>query len=67
MIAASTRGGAAAGAAGAIAFGIGTTPALFGISLADQLLARHRVFLTRLSHVFLLAMGTWFIARGFAG
>lgn len=67
LIAAVARGGAVEGAAALALFGIGTAPALLGISVADELLARHRSFVNRLSQVFLLAMGIWFLWTGLAG
>ena len=52
------RGAARSTGAAALAlFGIGTAPALLGVSVADELLARNRAFVNRLSQVFLLAMG----------
>jgi sulfite exporter TauE/SafE len=66
LIAAVARGGAAEGALALALFGVGTAPALLGVSLADELLARHRVALNRLSQVFLLAMGAWFLWTGLA-
>ena len=66
LIAAAARGGALDGAAALAMFGIGTAPALLGISVADALLARNRAFVNRLSQVFLLAMGIWFLWTGFA-
>jgi hypothetical protein len=67
LIAAVARGGAAEGALALALFGIGTAPALLGLSVADELLARHRSFVNRLSQVFLLVMGIWFLWTGFAG
>ena len=67
LIAAVARGGALEGAAALALFGLGTAPALLGVSVADELLARNRAFINRLSQVFLLAMGLWFLWRGFAG
>ena len=67
LIAAAARGGAAQGAAALALFGIGTAPALLGVSAADALLARNRSFVNRLSQVFLLAMGAWFVWTGLAG
>lgn len=67
IIAAVSRGGAVQGAAALLLFGVGTAPALLGLSLADELLARHRPFLNRLSQLFILAMGAWFLWRGIAG
>jgi len=67
VIAAVARGGALQGAAALAVFGLGTAPALLGVSLADELLARHRSFVNRLSQLFLLAMGAWFLWTGLAG
>lgn len=67
VIAAVARGGALDGAAALALFGIGTAPALLGLSLADELLARHRVIVNRLSQVFILAMGLWFLWTGWRG
>ena len=43
---------------------LGTAPALLGVSLADTLLVRHRAAVNRLSQVFVLVMGVWFLWRG---
>ncbi len=67
VIAAVSRGGPLEGAAALALFGLGTAPALLGVSLADELLARHRNFVNRLSQVFLLAMGAWFLWTGLSG
>jgi uncharacterized protein len=67
LIAAVARGGAIQGGAALALFGLGTAPALLGVSVADELLARNRAFLTRLSQVFLLGMGTWFLWTGLRG
>jgi len=67
LIAAAARGGPTEGAAALALFGIGTTPALLGVSVADELLARNRAFVNRLSQVFLLVMGIWFLWTGVAG
>ncbi|MBK9089919.1 MAG: sulfite exporter TauE/SafE family protein [Holophagales bacterium] len=67
VLAAVARGGALQGALALALFGLGTAPALLGISLADELLARHRTILNRLSQVFILAMGAWFLWSGLAG
>lgn len=64
LIAAVARGGPADGAVALALFGVGTAPALLGVSLADELLTRHRAFVNRLSQVFLLAMGAWFLWTG---
>lgn len=67
LIAAVARAGALDGAIALMAFGLGTAPALLGVSAADELLARHRASLNRLSYVFLLAMGLWFLWSAVAG
>ena len=64
LIAAVSRGGVFQGAVALALFGLGTAPALLGLSLADELLARNRAAVNRLSHVFILAMGAWFLWRG---
>ncbi|MGE5359128.1 MAG: sulfite exporter TauE/SafE family protein [Bacteroidales bacterium] len=61
VVAAIGRGGPLEGAVALTLFGLGTTPALLGVSLADELLARRRVLLNRLSQVFILVMGTWLL------
>jgi hypothetical protein len=66
LIAAVARGGAVEGAVAMALFGFGTAPALLGVSVADHLLARHRALLNRLSQVFVLAMGAWFLWTGLA-
>ena len=63
VVAAMATGGAVAGAAGLVLFGMGTAPALLGISLADARFVRRRPFLNRLSHAFVLVMGAWFVWR----
>lgn len=67
VLAAVARGGPAEGALALLLFGLGTAPALLGLSLADELLARRRALLNRLSQVFLLAMGAWFLWTGLRG
>ncbi|HYN41052.1 MAG TPA: sulfite exporter TauE/SafE family protein [Thermoanaerobaculia bacterium] len=67
VIAAVARGGVLQGALALAVFGLGTAPALLGISLADELLARRRSFVNRLSQLFVLAMGAWFLWTGLAG
>ena len=67
VIAAVGRGGPLEGAAALALFGIGTAPALLGVSVADDLLARNRAFVNRLSQVFLLVMGAWFLWTARAG
>jgi uncharacterized protein len=67
LIAAVSRGGALQGALALLVFGLGTAPALLGVSLADGLLARRRARLDRLARLFLLAMGAWFVWTGLRG
>jgi sulfite exporter TauE/SafE len=67
LIAAVARGGPLEGATALVAFGSGTAPALLGLSLADELLARHRALVDRLARVFLLLMGAWFVWAGLRG
>jgi hypothetical protein len=67
LIAAAARGGPFEGAAALALFGLGTAPALLGVSAADELLARNRAAINRLAQVFLLVMGIWFLWTGFAG
>jgi len=67
VIAAVGRGGPVEGAAALALFGVGTAPALLSVSVADELLARHRAFVNRLSQFFLLAMGAWFLWSGLSG
>jgi len=67
VIAAVARGGPLEGAAALALFGVGTAPALLSVSVADELLARHRAVVNRLSQFFLLAMGAWFLWSGLSG
>lgn len=67
VLAAVARGSALDGALALAIFGLGTAPALLGLSLADELLARHRALLNRLSQAFVLAMGAWFLWTGLSG
>ena len=67
VLAAVARGGALEGALALALFGLGTAPALLGLSLADELLARRRALLNRVSQVFVLAMGAWFVWTGLRG
>ena len=67
VIAAVARGGTLDGAVALALFGVGTAPALLGVSIADELLVRHRTLLNRLSQVFVLMMGVWFLWVGFSG
>jgi len=60
------RGGAIEGASALALFGVGTAPALLGVSIADELLARRRALVNRLAQVFILAMGLMFLWRAFA-
>ena len=66
LIASAARGGVFDGAAALAVFGLGTAPALLGLSAADELLARNRPFINRLSQLFLLVMGLWFLWTAFA-
>ncbi|MBS1817620.1 MAG: sulfite exporter TauE/SafE family protein [Acidobacteria bacterium] len=61
VLGAMATGGPARGALALVAFGLGTAPALLGVSLADALLIRQRTTLNRLSQVFVLVMGAWFL------
>lgn len=67
VIAAVALGHALRGAAALALFGLGTVPALVGVSLADELLARNRALLNRLAQLFILAMGARFLWHGLAG
>ena len=67
LIAAVARGGALEGAAALARVGIGAAPALLGLYVDDELLARNRAFVNRLYQVFLLVMGIWFLWTAFAG
>lgn len=67
VIGAVTRGGMMDGAAALALFGLGTAPALLGISGVDALFARSRPFLNRLAQVFILVMGARFVWRGLGG
>jgi sulfite exporter TauE/SafE len=67
VIAAAALGGPLQGGAGLALFGLGTVPAMLGVSVADELLVRHRNLVNRLSQAVLLAMGLWFVWKGFAG
>jgi hypothetical protein len=64
LIAATARGGPAPGATALLLFGVGTAPAMLGLSVVDELLARHRALLNKLSALFLLLMGGWFVWQG---
>ena len=61
VVAAMATGSAVSGAAGLVLFGLGTAPALLGMSLADTLVVRRRASLNRLAQVFVLVMGAWFV------
>lgn len=64
LIAATGRGSAAQGAVGLVLFGLGTIPGMLGLSLADELFARRRAFINRLSMIFVLVMGLYFVWQG---
>ena len=67
VIAAAALGSPGRGGLGLALFGLGTVPALLGISVADELLVRHRNLVNGLSQVLILAMGLWFAWKGIAG
>ena len=67
LIAAVSRGGPAGGGLAVLVFGLGTVPALLGVFLADDLLARRRASVDRLARAFVLAMGLWFVWTGLRG
>ena len=67
LIGAVSRGGPLEGASALLVFGLGTSPALLGLFLADELLARRRALHDRLASLFLLAMGAWFVWSGLRG
>lgn len=67
VIGAVALGSAWRGALALAIFGLGTAPALFGVALADRLLIRQRPLVSRLSQVFILLMGAWFLWRGLEG
>lgn len=67
VIAAAALGDPVEGGTGLALFGLGTAPALLGVSVADELLVRHRNLVNRLSQAFILAMGIWFTWQGLAG
>lgn len=64
-LAAVAKGDAIGGATALAASGLGTVPALLGLSLAERVLGG-RPLLTRLSTVFVLLMGVWFLWNGLA-
>lgn len=61
VVAAMATGSAGLGALGVLLFGLGTAPALLGVSLADTLLVRRRTLLNRLAQLFVLVMGAWYV------
>ena len=67
VVAAVARGSAAEGAVALALFGLGTAPALLALSAADRFVAGRRALLNRLAQLFILAMGAWFLWRGFSG
>lgn len=58
------RSGALSGSLALAGFGVGTIPALLGVSLADARLVRHRATVNRFSQMFVLAMGVWYLWTG---
>lgn len=63
-LAAVARADAPSGAVALAAFGLGTVPALFGVSLLDTALLQRRAWLDRGAQVFVLALGVWYLWRG---
>lgn len=61
------RGGALGGGLALAGFGVGTIPALLGVSLADHRLVRHRATVNRYAQMFVLAMGMWYVWTGMGG
>ncbi len=66
VLASATQGGVAQGATAMAMFGVGTAPALLGLSLADHLIGSRRPLLNRVSQTFVLVMGLWYLWRGLA-
>jgi sulfite exporter TauE/SafE len=64
VIAAAATSDPVTGALGLGLFGFGTVPALFGVALSDELLARHRALLNRVVTLMLLVAGGYFIYTG---
>ena len=60
-----TQAGASGTGGGLVEFRVSPN-AIDGVCAADELLARNRALVNRLSQVFLLAMGLWFLWTGFA-
>jgi sulfite exporter TauE/SafE len=52
------------GATALAVFGLGTAPALLGLSITDALVVRRRVAINRLSQAFVVAMGVSYLWRG---
>lgn len=65
VVGAIAQGGLVDGALALALFGAGTVPALLMLSFADDLIVRRRPALNRLSQVFVLVMGVFFLLRGF--
>lgn len=63
-LAAVARADARSGAAALAMFGLGTVPALFGVSLLDTALLQRRAWLDRGAQVFVLGLGVWYLWRG---
>ena len=66
LIAAIGRGSAIGGAEAMATFGIGTVPALLGVSIADRMLGRRLPFASVVSQAFVFVMGVWYLFRGIA-
>jgi sulfite exporter TauE/SafE len=64
VVAATARGTALQGALALVLFGVGTAPALLGVSVADEFVgARRRALLNGLAQLFVLAMGARLLWR----
>lgn len=64
VVGAVARGSAIGGAEALLLFGVGTVPALFGVALANEVLFTRRPAIHRLSQVFVLVMGLWYLWSG---
>lgn len=64
VVGAVARGSLVAGAVALAVFGAGTVPALFGVAFARAVLFNRRLAIDRLSQVFVLLMGLWYLWRG---
>ncbi|MFM8532675.1 MAG: sulfite exporter TauE/SafE family protein [Acidimicrobiia bacterium] len=64
VVAAVARGTVGGGALALAVFAAGTMPSLLGVAVAQRRLRRHAAALVPASHVFVLAMGLWYLWRG---